>query len=103
MSKATVTINNVKLRMKEVRAVEMMSFLTIYGQAVVNSDFDALDASYTQLLSWVEAEVNGQWIKIYDKQSDQCLVTALQAEFAKPNFIMQLMPLIEPFIERSAG
>lgn len=101
MEKKIIVANGVQLRLKNLKAPEVMAFLTVYGKGLEANDFEAIGASYERILCWLEAEVAGKWIAAYDKMSGQSLVGALNSSLSDPAFMTQLIELLEPFFKRS--
>jgi hypothetical protein len=102
MEQKTTTINGVKVRLKQLKAPQVMAFLTVYGKGLESDDFDAISKSYEELFSWVEAEVGGVWVAAYDKLSGTSIVDALASSFTDPAIIPQILNLLDSFLPRSS-
>lgn len=101
MERKVINVEGVNIRLKQLKAPSVMAFLTVYGKGVEANDFTAIEASYEQLLGWIEAEVGGVWVPVYDKMSGDSMVVALKPALADPMFMTQLVSLLEPFLARS--
>lgn len=98
----TVEIKGVRVRLKRLKAPEVLAFLTVYGNGLENNSFEAITSSYEQLFSWLEAEVRGTWVQAYDKMSGTSMIPALESAFADPATIPLILNLLDSFLPRSA-
>lgn len=70
-------VAGVKLKLKKLGLSEFPTFKTIYANAINEADAEGVNKAYTLLFSWLEHEVLGEWVPVFDKKSGQFMIEVL--------------------------
>lgn len=70
-------VAGVKLKLKKLGLAEFPSFKTIYARAIDSADAEGVTKAYMMLFSWLQHEVLGEWVPVFDKKAEQFMVAEL--------------------------
>ena len=70
-------VAGVKLRLKKLGLADFPTFKTIYARAVTEADAEGVAKAYMLLYSWLEQNVVGEWVPIFDKSKNEFMIEVL--------------------------
>jgi hypothetical protein len=79
-----------KLRLKKLSPFEFPAFKTSFAKATSDNDPEGIAKSYEMMVTWVEVEIAGIWVKLYDKASQNFVINT----FNNPSISNQLVDVI---------
>lgn len=70
-------VAGVRLKLKKLGLADFPAFKTLYANAINESDTDGIVKAYLMLYSWLEQEVLGEWVPIFNKKEESFSVEIL--------------------------
>jgi hypothetical protein len=70
-------VAGVKLKLKKLGIADFPTFKTIYARAVDAADAEGVAKAYMLLYSWLEQEVMGEWVPVFNKAKSEFTVDIL--------------------------
>lgn len=85
-----ISFNGSKFRIRKLTPFEFPAFKTIFAKATSENDSVALAKVYELIASWIETNLAGAWIPVYDKSSGTFIVDFLN-DINKINDLLDLV------------
>ena len=63
-------VAGVKLRLKKLGLADFPTFKMLYAKSVDANDEEGVIRSYMMLYSWLEQDVLGEWVPVFDKKKE---------------------------------
>lgn len=79
-----------RFKMKKLTPFEFPAFKTVFAKATDDGDTDALAKVYETIASWIEVNIAGAWMPVYDKTSKTFIVDYLN-DISNSNQILDLV------------
>lgn len=70
-------VEGVKLKLKKLGLAEFPAFKTIYARAIDQADAEGVSKAYMMLFGWLEQEVMGEWVPVFDKKKQEFMIAVL--------------------------
>ena len=70
-------VGEVRLKIKRLGLADFPTFKTIYARAVDEGDAEGVAKAYLLLFSWLEHELLGEWVPVFDKKKELFTVDVL--------------------------
>jgi hypothetical protein len=67
----------VKLKLKKLGLADFPSFKTIYARAIDQGDAEGVTKAYFMLFGWLEYELLGEWIPVFNKTKGEFAIEVL--------------------------
>lgn len=85
-----IELEGKKYRIKKLTPFEFPAFKIAFAKATNDNDTDALAKVYETIASWLQSEVVGAWVPIYDKAGGKFVIKDLNDDIAKVNTLLDL-------------
>jgi hypothetical protein len=67
-------VEGIKFRIKKLSPFEFPAFKTSFAKATNDNDPEGIAKSYEMMVSWVETEIAGVWVKVYNKTNQTFVI-----------------------------
>lgn len=83
-------VAGVKLKLKKLGLADFPTFKTIYARAVDQADAEGVAKAYMMLYSWVQHEVLGEWVPVFDSVKKEFTIDVLN-DLSKADEIINIL------------
>lgn len=95
-------VAGVKLRVKKLGLAEFPAFKTIYGNAINNSDAEGTIKAYYMLFGWLQHEIMGEWIPVWNSVNEEFVIEKLNDPVNADTIINILITkVLEPLFQNT--
>lgn len=96
-------VAKVNLRLKKLGLADFPAFKTVYANAISEGDAEGITKAYLLLLSWLQHEVLGEWVPVFDKKKQLFMIDVLNDETHADTIINILLgEILAPLFQNTA-